>query len=778
MPEAYHNLSNIFKIICHGIFSHRFLQLIAASFLLNGYLAFSQTTSNPNQRIFILRENAPSPEEVLIEARYQESEGPIRHLRENAKLETSEAVLTADEIDYNRETGYAEARGNVTYKNFESGEELLCDRAEYDTLKETGKFYEVSGSVPAVVQARPGILSSNNPFVFKGRWAEKVEDRYFLYDGMITSCKLPKPWWTLRGPKFDVIPSQRAIAQRAVFRMKGVPLFYSPYYYKSLEKAPRRSGFLMPNIGNSSRRGFMFGIGYYWAINRSYDVTYRPQYFSTVGFAHMLDFRGKPTQKSDFDFMLYGVNDKSERQQGGYSLRFMGKAEIPKGWVASANINYLSSFKFRTGFAESYNEAIFTEVKSTALLRKHWTGYSINVAFDQMTNFQSDVVGDKVSIRKLPEVQFVTQDRQITKTIPLWFSFDTSASLMHRSQLLFETRNMMERLDAAPRLMTAWKWKHLQLVPSIQIRETYWGSSFQNPFLASGISANQTVGTGLWRHSFEVDTQLILPSMSKIYQGKGWLGDKFKHVIEPRAEFHYVSGIGDISRIIRFDDAEILTNTNDVQVTLTNRFYSKKNNRTREWATWDIWQRRYFDPTFGGAVIEGQRNIFAATAAVSGYAFLNQARNYSPVASNIRMEPVSGLGVSWRTDYDPLHKGVTNNSVTVDGRLTDFFLSAGHSQVKTDTILSPPANQFRATMGWGRGTRKGWNTAFSTVYDYREGVMRYTQTQVTYNSDCCGFSVQYRRFNWGGRFENQYRFSLAISNVANFGTLRKQDALF
>ncbi len=765
---------------------HRFLQLIIASFLLNGHLALSQTADNPNQRVIVVRPDAPEPDEVLVKAVTQEAVGAIRHLRENALLETTEAMLTADEIDYNLETGYAEARGNVVYRNFNSGEELRCDKAEYDTVKEVGKFYEVSGTVPVAVQARPGILPSSNPFVFRGKWAEKVEDRYFLYDGMITSCKLPKPWWTLRGPKFDIVPNQRAIAQRAIFRLKGVPLFYAPYYYKSLEKQPRRSGFLMPNIGNSSRRGFMFGMGYYWAINRSYDVTYRPQYFSTVGFAHLLDFRGKPTQKSDFDFLLYGVNDKSDRKQGGYSIRFTGKTELPKGWTAQANINYLSSFRFRLGFAESFNEAIFGEVKSTAVIRKHWNGYTINGIFDQVENFQSELDGDKVSIRKLPEIQFSSRDRQVSRNLPLWFSFDTSASLLRRSQPLFQTRRAVERMDMGPRLMTVARWKDIHLIPSIQVRETYWGSTFLNQFEMTGLS-NQVTGKGLWRHAFELDTQLILPSVAKIYEGKGWLGEKFKHVIEPRAEFHYVSGIGDISRIIRFDDAEILTNTNDLQVTLTNRFYSKRKEKTREWATWEVWQRRYFDPTFGGALIEGQRNVFAATAAVSGFAFLDQYRNYSPVASNFRAEPITGLGLAWRADYDPLRSGIANNAITADGRLGDFFLSAGHNQVRSDTVLSPPANQFRATVGWGRGTRKGWNAGMNTVYDYRQGVMVYSQSQVTYNSDCCGFSFQYRRFNlrtidglgnFTGRFENQYRFSLSISNVANFGTMRRQDTLF
>ncbi len=64
------------------------------------------------------------------------------------------------------------------------------------------------------------------------------------------------------------------------------------------------------------------------------------------------------------------------------------------------------------------------------------------------------------------------------------------------------------------------------------------------------------------------------------------------------------------------------------------------------------------------------------------------------------------------------------------------------------------------------------------VYDYQQAVMRYTTAQVTYNTDCCGLSVQYRRYNAGIRDESQIRIAFSIANVGTFGTLRKQDRLF
>jgi len=208
------------------------------------------------------------------------------------------------------------------------------------------------------------VLFSENPFVFQGRWAERVKDRYILYDGFLTNCRLPRPVWTLNGPKFDIIPDRRALVHKSTFRVRKIPLLYVPLFYKPLVDKPRKSGFLSPNAGNTSRRGYMAGLGYYWAINRSYDLMYRTQYFTQRGFAHHVDLRGKPTQRSDFYFVLYGVNDRgidlgggNRLRAGGYVLTGTAEADLGKGFQAKADVNYLSSFLFRQEFTESFNEA-------------------------------------------------------------------------------------------------------------------------------------------------------------------------------------------------------------------------------------------------------------------------------------------------------------------------------------------------------------------------------------------------------------------------------------
>jgi len=741
--------------------------------------AVSGTTANPNIKLPFVRPGAPPRDKVNVKALGSQTvEGDWVKLRVGAVVDIYESTLEADEIDYNLETGEAHARGHVHYKNYEEGEEIFCAKADYNTKDSTGKFYEIRGTFAARIDARPGILTSSNPFQFQGDWAERLQDKYVLYKGTITSCSYPRPWWTLRAPKFDIVPNQRAITQRAMFRLRGVPLFYFPYFYKSLEKQPRRSGFLTPSFGNSSRFGQMIGVGYYWAINRSYDLTYRPQYFTARGLSHNVEFRGKPRKGSDFDFSLFGVDDKGlllddgrRIKQGGYSLRFDGKSELGKGWRAQGTVNYLSAFIFRQAFTQSFNEAIFSEVNSVGFIEKQWRGNNVQVVFARSQNFQTTEPGDSITVRKLPQLEYTRRDTQIWKKIPVWVSMESTAGLVRRNQPLFQTRQYVERADFAPRISTAFRYAGFSLVPSFGLRETYWGSSKLD---------GRVSGENARRSARDLSVELVMPSFAKVFEkSPKWLGGgKMKHVIEPRASFRYVDGINDFSRIIRFDDTELMTNTKELEVSLTNRLYLKRGGTTQELLSWQVWQRRYFDPTFGGSVIEGQRNVNQSTVDFSGYSFLDGRRRYSPVASSLRMQPSPGVGVEWRLDYDPLRGNVANSSFTLDGRVNHWFASAGHTQVDSSNVLSPQNNQFRGLLGWGADNRRGWNAAFNAIYDYRDGILRSANTQVTYNTDCCGLSVQYQRIEAGIRKDNLFRVAFSIANLGSFGTLRRQERFF
>ncbi|MBZ5575700.1 MAG: LPS assembly protein LptD [Acidobacteriia bacterium] len=742
----------------------------------------------------------------------EESDGKVRKLHGHAEVESAAILFRADQIEYDESTGDLHATGDVYFHNFSKNEQLWADRVDYNTDSDTGKFYRVHGQTSPHIDARPGMLTTNNPFYFQGEWAERMGDKYIVHNGFVTNCKVPSPWWTLRGPKFDVIPGERAIAYRSIFRVLGVPLFFTPFFYKSLEKEPRKSGFLIPNIGHSSLRGFMVGIGYFWAINRSYDVTYRIQEFTARGTAHNLDIRGKPRPGTDYDAIIYGVQDRGIQQgggpvqkYGGMTVNIAGKSDLGDGWYARGQINYITSFRFRQEWSDSFNEAIGSEVQSVGFLNKSWSAYTFNVVGARLENFQSTEVqvtdpvtqatkleANAVTIRKLPEAQFSERERQVLKNVPLWFSFDTAAGLLYREEPVFtpagalvdrfQTGQFMNRFVLAPHLMSTLHWGAFHLIPRFGIDETYYSEGQElNPVASQllGSPVHRVDGTDLVRSARDFSADLIFPSLARVFKKKSIFGDQLKHVIEPRATFRYVSGVGDdFARFIRFDETELISNTNELELSLTNRLYAKRGDSVQEIFSWQLWQTRYFDPTFGGALADGQRSVLLTTAELSPYAFLVSPRSSSPFVSVMRMSPVNGFNVEWRADYDHRRGALVDSTLSVDYRWSRYFASVGHNLVHTDPVLTAPADQFRFRAGFGDPNHRGWNAGVDGVYDYRQKALQYATTQVTYNTDCCGLSVQWRRFSFGTRNENQFRVAFAVSNIGTFGTLRKQDRIF
>ena len=62
---------------------------------------------------------------------------------------------------------------------------------------------------------------------------------------------------------------------------------------------------------------------------------------------------------------------------------------------------------------------------------------------------------------------------------------------------------------------------------------------------------------------------------------------------------------------------------------------------------------------------------------------------------------------------------------------------------------APIANQFHFHTSFGDANRRGLNAGFDVNYDYYAHQVQFATSQITYNTDCCGISVQYRRYSFG-----------------------------
>ncbi len=123
------------------------------------------------------------------------------------------------------------------------------------------------------------------------------------------------------------------------------------------------------------------------------------------------------------------------------------------------------------------------------------------------------------------------------------------------------------------------------------------------------------------------------------------------------------------------------------------------------------------------------------------------------------------------------HKFV-DNSISASARYSNYFATLGETSITTNPLLIPQADQISVGGGYGGANRKGWNGLGIIDFDALLGRRLFDLFEVTYNTNCCGFSFQLRNYNLGIRNENQYFFSVSLANIGTFGSLQRQAGQF
>jgi len=776
-------------------------------------------------------------EEVTIRAVEQEKDGSIYHLRGRVEIHYRTYVLYADQVTYNADTGDSELEGHVVLDGGPYDEHVEASHGAYNVRTETGTFYSVIGTVGFRVRKSRYVLTTSNPFAFSGKIVEKHgPDHYLVRQGSVTTCELPHPKWQFDAKHISVDVDGSAKIYNSDFRLMGMPVFYFPFVTHPVQRQQRQSGLLIPSFGNSSTKGKIAGESVYWVFNRSMDATAGAEYFSKRGWFQRGEFRARPSDSSYLYFNYQGMLDRGignpRQDQGGEDAHFIAERSVGT-FRGVANVDYLSSFVFRIAFTDVYTQAIDSEVRSQIFLSNTTNGFHLNALAERYQNFEVCIPEpgtntcpaltqtELIRILHTPSFFFSGEERQLGNT-PLYWSFESAAEGLQLREIGFRTGPMVGRFDLAPSLTMPVQWRGWSFRPELRLRDTFYTEQGNS---AKSVTAADDV---LNRKSLEASVELRPPALSRVFD-RPWLGRKWKHVIEPRMRYDYVTGINGINNfanILRFDATDVLTNTNEVEYSLVNRLYAKHvdpNARDcdqqgmstltiggvpqagavpwelppspdtqpcasgpREILSWEVGQKYFFDPTFGNALVAGRRNVFATTADFTGIAFLAGARRFAPIISRLRIETSPHTNTEWDLDYD-LKAGRINASTalvnyhygpfTVGGG--DTFLRVIDNSLGTTSKGANDFHQLRVLVGYGQLNKRGLSAASSFGFDANHGALQYASAQTSYNWDCCGLSLEYRRFALGSvRNENQYRFSFTLANVGAFGNLRRQERLY
>jgi len=714
---------------------------------------------------------------VEISSRQQRWEGRTYVVDGDVDILYQGKRLRADYVEYNEDTTEAVARGHVQF-DYEN-QHLEATEGHYNVRSGRGAFLHVRGAVRIERLPSPSVLVTDNPITFEAEQVERVNERvYRITHARVTVCDPQHPKWEFYAPRAVLTLNKNVALVDANFRFLRIPLIYLPYATAPANRTLRQSGFLLPSVGQTTIKGFVLGDSYYWAPVDWADATVGAQLFSRRGWSQNADFRAQPWDNVRASASYFGVVDRglptgpngARVPEGGHEANASLDALLPGGWRAAADVNQLTSLTFRLVFAETFAQAVNSEVNTSAFLTNNFRGFSFNVAALNYKNFLTAQPETAVVLRTAPEVRFGSVDQAPWRRLPIYFGFDIFADAVYRADPNLTTPNFVPRAEVAPRVTIPLHWgPWVGLTSSFAVRTTYYGSS---------VLAGSVVNNSVQRTTEELEVDLRPPALERIWDS----GDsKWKHTIEPDITYRYVTGVNDFGQFIRVDEDDTLTDTNEIEYGFTQRLFRRSGDGSAdELISWHLAQKYYFDPTFGGALVPGQRNVFQALDSLTAFAFADQPRRFSPVVSDVTINPGGRYDAEFRTDIDPVRGRITTVGTLVKVKpYREFFVTLAQFSVNNDPVLQPRSNQIRALVGYGELNRKGWNAALGFSYDVRQQFLQNQLFQVSYNGSCCGVALEFRRLALGPlRNENQYRIAFTIANVGTFGNLRREEKIF
>lgn len=740
----------------------------------------------PAKLTIIAQPGAGNDRRVEISSETQQEEGNVVIATGNVQVSDGEILIIADRITYNKNTEDVLAEGNVYFE--QQGQRLTGDLIEFNYKTRRGTITNPTAFTNRTPDGTMIIVDADR--------ADKTgADTYNLDDAVLTACQEKVPKWSFTAKRARIRLDHRAKVYNAFFRIKNIPVLYLPYASISISKKDRSSGFLLPSSGSSSIKGRTVHLGYFQTLGRSADLLLRTDIFTRRGVGLGFDFRARTDENSRISLGSFMVFDRlfgeKGEDQGGSSFYVDAVQYFKNGFVAVADVNITSSFAFRQVFSDNVLTAISPEERSIFYLNKNWRSFSFNALFGEQSVFVDQSI---VKTRQLPSIEVSQRSTKVSEKFPAYFSFGAALEGVRRSETSgdrfdLKTPSIVQRLDLSPRLTFPLKsFAGFTLTPSVGVRSTFYSDSI-DPV------QRQVVGQNLLRNYVDVDLDLRAPALAKVFRhrdGTPW----FKHVIEPFVEYRRIAGIDEFDRTLPVDERDLIAETNEVEYGVTNRFFVKRKGtdgatpQTHELLDITLTQKYFLDPTFGGALREGQRNQFFPVNTLSGFAFAGVKRDMSPLNLKARLRPTQALFADVRLNYDTRFHGLRN--FIVGGGIAKGLFSISQSWYYTRRIevdrFNPdqlrydpttfPGNQFDVSAFVGNPARGPYG-GFAISYDLRdrfftgaprERVFINLTTTTGWAWDCCSLNVQHVTFNAGFRNESRFLFAFTLKGIGTFGT--------
>src|ERR1700688_804022 len=212
----------------------------------------------------------------------------------NVQVHYQDVDLTGDHVEIDLTSKQVVAQGNVILD--QGPKRLTGTTLNFDLDTKTGKMLEATAYVAP-------------DYYFSGVKVDKTgDDTYVVLDGLFTSCSQKTPDWSFHLGRATVEVGGYAHMRNVTFRLKALPLFYTPWLLYPAMK-DRASGMLVPSIHSSGQRGSSLDLAYFQTLGQSFDDTIHlePYLRGFLGVGN--EFRYRPTEGTWGDLTGYAVKD-------------------------------------------------------------------------------------------------------------------------------------------------------------------------------------------------------------------------------------------------------------------------------------------------------------------------------------------------------------------------------------------------------------------------------------------------------------------------------------
>jgi len=591
-----------------------------------------------------------------------------------------------------------------------------------------------------------------------------------LDDATLTRCEPGSNAWELKGEDIELEPEKGfGTARNLTVRVKGVPIFYTPYLRFPINDE-RQSGFLLPNIGFDSDGGTDLNIPYYFNFNPQYDATYQLRSMFRRGLIHDTQFRYKSKRSNNEINMAFllkddiydgrAINDRTSpgtdtssqslppfekqdrwllnlRHDGGWDSRW--KTHL--SYSAVSDVDYLHDIGGDVGSdaVEAFLNPVassLTNRRSAALeriARVQYRGDNWNAELG-FHGFQSLVASGSSQYEKLPELKLN------------WARAYGPVEFKSRlNYAFFERRNTAsvvgERayidLEAGLPMRNVWGF----FEPKVGLIHR----KYQLDDTLAGARANPEITTG----RFSIDTGLYFD------RDMSWGSGSLQQTLEPRLFYLYVeeddqndlpgfdAGVSTLSynaifRANRFSGYDRIGDANQISLGLTSRILSA--NTGAEFLSVSIGQIYY---------LRDRTVLFRATAADDPNA------GESALFTEARLNLKRGLSVTGALEWEPRVNRTNRGSFSLKYHSADNKKLFNVNYIYTSEDIQPASLQRKSeesniNLIWP--IRGNWNFVGMWNFGWDDNRTIESFYGLEYNDCCWKTRLVIRRFLKQPRF--------------------------